>query len=51
MSVAPEPYVPRCITLLEIWRGAGHAIKVYGIHRDVDAGSVLPEDFLLAGCC
>lgn len=48
MSLAPEPYAPRRIAPLEIWRGAGHAIKVYGIHRDIDAGSVVLADKVLA---
>lgn len=36
MAHPPEPYLPRRIDYLDIWQDAGHAIKVYGMHRDAD---------------
>lgn len=44
MPLPPEPYFPRRIAHLDTWRDAGHATKVYGIHRDPDwAGPILSD--------
>jgi hypothetical protein len=36
MAHPPEPYLPRRVAHIETWRDTGHAIKLYGIHRDPD---------------
>lgn len=47
MTLTPEPYMPRRIAHLENWRGAGHEIKIYGIHRNADGvGTMLSDDVL-----
>ena len=44
MTLLPEPYSPRRIATLGVWREAGHSIKAYGIHRDPDvAGPILSD--------
>lgn len=44
MMLSPEPYCPRLIAPLGVWREAGHSIKAYGIHRDADlVGPILSE--------
>lgn len=48
MDLAPEPYLPRRIAHLEHWRGAGHEIKIYGIHRDVTSTAPMLADDTLA---
>jgi len=36
MILASEPYLPRRIARIDTWHTAGHTIKTYGIHRDLD---------------
>lgn len=49
MAHPPEPYLPRRIAHIDTWRGAGHSIKIYGIHRDADGvGRILSESALAA---
>lgn len=44
MTLTPEPYAPRRIAPLGVWREAGHSIKAYGIHRDAElAGPILTD--------
>lgn len=47
MAHPPEPYLPRRIAYLDTWQAAGHAIKVYGMHRDADGvGPMLSESII-----
>lgn len=44
----PEPYLARRVAPIDIWREAGHAIKVYGIHRDPDLTVPMLSDAVVA---
>ncbi|WMD19131.1 hypothetical protein RAS12_21230 [Achromobacter seleniivolatilans] len=44
MALPPEPYLPRRIAPIDTWRVAGHAIKVYGIHRDPNLAGPIFSD-------
>ena len=44
MTLPPEPYSPRRIATLGVWREAGHSIKAYGIHRDPNAAGPILSD-------
>lgn len=48
MTHPPEPYLARRIAPIATWREAGHAIKVYGIHRDPDLDGPMLSDEVAA---
>lgn len=48
MALPPEPYFPRRIAHIDTWHVAGHAIKIYGIHRDSNWASPILPDAVIA---
>ncbi len=49
MTHPAEPYLPRRLTPLPLWQGAGHQIKGYAIHRNAeDPGPALSDTMFTA---